>query len=110
MRADLAINNGKVITIDEKFSIAEAVAEKDSKIIAVGTNNDVQPFIGEDTQVLDITGKTMLPGINEAHIHAAQFGGARPPVVINAGYPTVKSIGDIAEAVGRKVKDAQPDE
>jgi len=108
--ADLVITNGKVVTVDKKFTIAQAVAVKNSRIIAVGTNDDIQAFVGQGTQVLDIQGKTMLPGINEAHIHAALFGGARPPLVIDVGYPTVTSIGDIVKKVDKKVRDAQPGE
>lgn len=110
MLADLVITNGKVITVDDNFSIAQAVAVKEGKIVAVGTNEDVAPLVGKDTQVLDIKGKSMLPGINESHIHAALFGSARPPLALDVGYPTVKSISDIVEMVGKKAEAAQPGE
>ena len=110
MAADLVITNGKVITVDSDFSTVQAAAVKDGKIIAAGTNEEVAALTGKDTQVLDIKGKSMLPGINDAHIHAALFGGTRPPLFIDAGYPTVKSIGDIVDMVGKKVKTAQPGE
>ena len=55
--ADLVITNAKVITVDKDFSIREAVAVKDGRIATVGTDHDVQPFIGPDPRVLDLKGK-----------------------------------------------------
>ncbi len=108
--ADLVITNGKVITVNQDFSIAQAVAVKDGKIIAVGTNEEVAAFIDKDTNVLDIKGKTMLPGINDSHGHPALFGGTRPPLTLDVGYPAVKAISDIAEMVRNKVAESQPGE
>ena len=110
MVADLIIFNGKIITVDENFSIAQAVAVKDGKIIAVGTNDDIASLTGKETQGLDIKGKTMLPGINDSHAHACLFGGTRPPLGLDLGYPTVKSISDIADMVGKKTKEVQAGE
>ncbi len=83
MEADLVIINGKVITVDQDFNIKQAVAEKDGKIVAVGSNNEVKPFIASGTRVLDLKGKTALPGINNVR-HALDglgdlpIGGHRP--------------------------------
>ncbi|MCJ7605588.1 MAG: amidohydrolase [Dehalococcoidales bacterium] len=52
----------------------------------------------------------MLPGINDAHIHAALYGGTRPPLVADVSYPTVKSIRDILKAIAKRVKTAKPGE
>jgi hypothetical protein len=71
--ADLVITNGKVITVDKDFSIAEAVAVKDGKIVAVGTSSEVSKFIGKNTRTLDLKGKTMLPGISDSHLHFQEF-------------------------------------
>ena len=48
MKADLVITNGKVITVDRDFSIKQAVAVKDGKIVAVGGNDEIKPFIASD--------------------------------------------------------------
>lgn len=103
MGADLVIMNAKVLTVDGAFSIAEAVAVDGGKIETVGSNDAVKPFIGPDTKVLDLKGKTVLPGINESHMHAPFFGASRPPLSIDLTYPTVKSIPDMTEALRRKV-------
>lgn len=97
--ADLGFVNGKVITVDDNFSIAQAVAVKGDRIVAIGTDEDINPLIGQHTKVLDLKGKSVLPGINDAHIHAALYGGTRPPLNLDVGYPVVKSIRDIVMAV-----------
>jgi adenine deaminase len=66
LAADLVIINGKIVTVDKKFSIVQAVATKDGKIIAVGKNEDIKELAGKNTKVLDLKGKTVLPGINDS--------------------------------------------
>ena len=108
MEADLITINGKVITVDKDFSIKQAIAVKDGWIVAVGTNGDVQKFAGKNTQVIDLKGKPILPGINESHGHTAAFASVRPPFAIDARYPTVKSMADIKAEVAAKVKELGP--
>jgi hypothetical protein len=108
--ADLAIIGGKVVTVDSKFSIAQAVAVKGDRIVAVGTNQDIKSLIGRDTKVIDLKGKTVLPVINDSHMHAAFFGSTKPPVALDLTYPTVKSISDIVRVITEKVKTAKPGE
>ena len=108
--ADLVLINGNVVTVDDSFSVAESVAVKGDKIIAVGTNESINEVIDNNTEVIDINGKTMLPGINDAHIHAALYGGTRPPLNLDVGYPVVKSIRDIVMAVAEKVQMTKPGE
>jgi hypothetical protein len=69
-KADLVLTNAKVITVDKDFSIKQAVAVKDEKIVVVGSNNEVKAYITAGTRVLDLKGKPLLPGINESHMHA----------------------------------------
>ncbi len=108
MNADLAIINGKVITVDKEFSIKEAVAVKDGKITAVGNNADIKPFIGAGTRVLDLNGKTILPGINDSHMHGPFFGVSRPPLSLDLTFPSVQSIPDMVEALRDKVSQVPP--
>jgi predicted amidohydrolase YtcJ len=67
--ADLALLNGKVITVDPADAIAQAVAVKDGLIQAVGMDDDVTALIGEDTQVVDLGGRAVTPGLIDAHNH-----------------------------------------
>jgi predicted amidohydrolase YtcJ len=110
MYADMVIINGKVITVDNDFTIVQAVAVKDGKIVAVGTNNEIRALADKDTEVIDLKGKTMLPGINDAHVHVTQTGVTKPPMSIDVHFPTVKSIRDIVKVVGEKAKTVQPGE
>ncbi len=93
VEADMILINGKVVTVDKDFSIKQAIAVKDGWIVAVGTNADIQKFAGKKTQVMDLKGKAILPGINESHGHTTAFASVRPPFAIDARYPTVKSDG-----------------
>ena len=106
----MVITNGKIITVNQDFSIAQAVAVKDGKIIAVGSNDEIRSFIDDGTQVLDLKGKPMLPGINESHMHPAFFGATRPPLAIDLTFPAVKSIPDMVEALRKKVSETPPGE
>ena len=74
LSADFVIRNGKVITVDAKDTIAEAVAVRDGIIVGVGTNEDTEPLIGEKTKVMDLTGKTVVPGFIDSHTHNAHIG------------------------------------
>ena len=62
MQADLVITNGKVITVDKVFSIKQAAAVKDGKILAVGSNDEVKPLIASGYRVLDLKGRPICPG------------------------------------------------
>jgi predicted amidohydrolase YtcJ len=63
--------NGTVITLKEKGNKSEAVAIKDGKIMAVGTTDAVKKYAGNSTKVIDLAGKTVIPGFNDVHQHPA---------------------------------------
>ena len=67
--ADLIVHRAKVVTVDPKFSLAEAVAVKDGRVLAVGTDADVLRLKGPATRVIDAGGKTVLPGLFDSHVH-----------------------------------------
>jgi len=67
--ADLILFDGKIITVDNKFSIAEALAISDDKIIAVGTNREIKRFTSRKTKVFDLKGQTVIPGLIDSHLH-----------------------------------------
>ena len=69
MTADLIITNGRVLTMDEANPAAEAVAIAKGRILAVGSRAEVEALRGRATQVFDARGRTVMPGINESHIH-----------------------------------------
>lgn len=67
--ADMIIHNGKIVCVDEQFTIAEALAIKGDEIIAVGTNKEILKQAGEHSRIIDAEGKTVVPGIIDAHLH-----------------------------------------
>lgn len=72
--ADQVFINGTIYTVDEANPKVQAVAVKDGLILAVGTNEEVQAFVGESTEVIDLDGKTMTPGFIESHAHLMGIG------------------------------------
>jgi predicted amidohydrolase YtcJ len=107
---DLIINNGKIITVDEKFSFAEAVAVKDGKIAAVGSKDEIEALRGAKTKTLDLKGNVLLPGINDSHMHLTWTMVSRPPYMLDLSYPGVKNIKDIRERLKAAVAKTKPGE
>ncbi len=66
---DLILHNAKIVTLDERFSIAQALAIRGDRIVAVGRDEDILGLSGPDTQRLDLDGKTVLPGLIDSHTH-----------------------------------------
>jgi len=74
--ADLVIRDTTIITIDNQNTIAEAVAVKDGVIVRVGYGKDMELLIGEETKIMDLQGKTVVPGFIDSHthnVHAGEF-------------------------------------
>lgn len=67
--ADLIIVNANVITMNEWQPKAEAIAIRTGKIIEVGSNNEIRAFAGKGTRIIDLHGKTVVPGLIDAHVH-----------------------------------------
>ena len=72
--ADLVFKNGNIYTVNERQPTAEAVAVKGDRIIFVGSNRMVQNYIGKNTRVIDLGGRTMVPGMTDAHHHLSGVG------------------------------------
>ncbi len=68
--ADLVLFNGKIVPVDRAFSVKQAVAVKDGKVLAVGANDEIRRLIGPGTRVVELGGRTVLPGLVDSHIHA----------------------------------------
>ena len=72
--ADIIIQNGRVLTVNQSNEIAEAVAIRGNQILAVGSSSEMEEYLGPDTQVIDAEGKSVLPGFVDVHIHVGMFG------------------------------------
>lgn len=96
--ADLIVHNAKVITVDGRFSIAEAVAIRDGKVAAVGTNAAVLALRGPKSRVIDAKGRAVLPGLADSHVHSvgAAVSELREPL------PRLKSLRDVFAYIRKK--------
>src|SRR6266705_7046240 len=71
---DLILTNGKIITVDEKFTIAQAVAIKGERVIAVGTSQQIGQMAGPATRRIDLRGRAVVPGLIDNHMHLLRAG------------------------------------
>ncbi len=71
---DLILHNAKIITVDPDFRVVEAAAIKGSRFLAVGSNDHVLNLAGSQTSLVDLEGRTAIPGLIDSHIHALHFG------------------------------------
>ncbi len=104
--ADLVIIGGKVATVDDNFSIVEAVAVQNSKIVFVGSNKDVKKYISENTKVIELKGELVLPGLIDSHGHLTGYGKSLEQINLVG----TNSYQEIIDIVKEKVKTTQPGE
>src|ERR1700674_4967579 len=74
--ADTILVNGKILTVDSRFSTREAIAIRDGKIVVVGGNVEVRKLVDHQTRVIDLQGRTVIPGLIDSHMHAIRAGQA----------------------------------
>ncbi|MBM3765217.1 MAG: amidohydrolase [Acidobacteria bacterium] len=99
--ADLILHNGKILTVDRNFTIAQAIAVKNGKVARVGDNAGVlKSERGTNTRVVDLQGKTVLPGLIDSHVHAIGAGLSEWKVKL----PPLDSIGDIQNFIRERAK------
>jgi predicted amidohydrolase YtcJ len=73
-RADIVLVNGKILTVDDASSVKQAIAIRGERIAAVGTDADVRRLAGTSTRVIDLGGRTVIPGLIDSHVHAIRAG------------------------------------
>ncbi|KJF78102.1 hypothetical protein UA45_08405 [Morganella morganii] len=66
--------NGDIHTVDRENPVARAVAVRDGKFIAVGTNDEVMQFRNEEAEIIDLKGQVIIPGLNDSHLHLIRGG------------------------------------
>ena len=93
--ADTVILNGKIYTVDDQNTVAEAVALDDGKIRAVGARDEVEKYIGNSTEVIDIEGGIVYPGFIEGHAHIMGIGANK----LNVDLMETKSYSELIQAV-----------
>ena len=67
--ADKALINGKIITVDDRFTIGQAIAIRGQRVVKVGSNAEIERLTGPSTQIIDLAGRTVIPGLIDNHSH-----------------------------------------
>ena len=98
---DTVLVNGHVVTVDQRFSIAQAIAIANGRFTAVGTDADIRKLAGPSTKVIDLGGQTVIPGLADDHLHDA---GGGPGVDLSRA----RSMADVLVAVAARVKQSPP--
>lgn len=97
--ADLILINGIVATLDEINPTAEAVAIKDGKIFAAGSTSEIENYHGNNTQVIDLNGKFVMPGFNDSHAHFLGIGNSKQILDLHGAKNWDEVIAIVAKAV-----------
>ena len=98
--ADLIIRNAKIWTVDKTDPTAQAVAVLNGRIVAVGSNDEVEAWRGPRTRVVDAAGKLLLPGFNDSHVHFVDGGLSLDSVQLN----DAASAAEFARRIGEQAK------
>jgi len=98
--ADMVLMNGNVLTMNPSKPLAQAIAVKDDKIVEVGTDAEIQQWIGKNTKTLDLKGRTVVPGLIDTHVHIAGFGRSMAGINLR----NVRSIREMQEKLEKRVR------
>ena len=104
--ADLILTNGKIITVDAAFTVAQALAIAGDRILAVGSDAAMARVSGPTTRVVDLKGKTVIPGITDGHAHMDRE-------ALRSVFPAlgrVRSVRDIQDRIAELARAKQPGE
>jgi predicted amidohydrolase YtcJ len=102
--ADTVLVNGKILTVDDQFSIREALAVHDGRILATGSNSDVRRLAGPNTRVIDLQRRTVIPGLIDSHMHAIRAGLSFSTEVSWVGAPSLVEALDRIRQAAKTVK------
>ena len=94
-RPETILVNGKILAADAKFTIYEALAIRGDRITAAGITKDIRALADATTRVIDLSGRTVIPGMTDSHMHAIRAGLTFATEVHWIGAPTM------ANAIGR---------
>ena len=104
--ADLILKNGTVHTVDEKLPTAEAIAVKNGFVLKVGSLEEIEDFKGEDTKIIDLKNRFIMPGFIEGHGHFSGLGKS----LLQLNFLKLKSWEEIVAKVAEAAKTAKPGE
>jgi len=97
--ADLVLRNGKIVTVDQTRPQAQALAAKNGLIVAVGSDEELEPYIGDETRVIDLGGMLAVPGLIEGHGHYMSWGASLMELELRHARSWEEIVATVAEAV-----------
>ncbi|MEM7000187.1 MAG: amidohydrolase family protein [Pseudomonadota bacterium] len=98
--AQLVLTNGEIHTVDAMNQRVAAMAVQAGRIIATGSDQDISAWIGPHTRVINLDGRTVLPGINDSHLHLLMWAMGQPPYALDMGLPSIQAcVAEVARAV-----------
>src|SRR5438270_10100258 len=97
--ADLVLRGGHIITVDSGWHVVQAVAVRNGRFVAIGDDATIAHYIGSNTQVVELAGKTVVPGLIDSHLHQL-FAALNGPAVQLLG---AKTVADVQTAIGERV-------
>lgn len=100
--ADLLLTHGHIVTMDAGHTIVDSLAVRDERILATGDAKTLESCATGHTKVIDLRGKTVLPGLIDVHTHAMEWAKSILTGEIDTGYPAVLSISEIADRVAKR--------
>ncbi len=102
--ADVVLTNGNIYTVDVRLGRVEAIAITRGKIAAVGTAEEMQHWVGPETKVIDLEGKFVMPGFNDAHTHLANAGQGSLSVNVEG----TRSIAEFQQRIRARLSEFEP--
>lgn len=102
--ADLVLRNGKIVTVDSTLPEAQAVAIRGDRIIAVGTTDQIDKYVGDETEVIELEGRLVIPGFQDGHGHFMRVGEAK----MQLDLATPRNWGEIVTLVENAAREAKP--
>jgi predicted amidohydrolase YtcJ len=104
--AELVLRNGRIVTLDEALPEATALAASAGRIMAVGSDREIEAYVGAETEVIDLDGRLAIPGFIEGHGHFMSLGTSR--LILDLMH--VAGWDEIVDMVAAAARDAAPGE
>jgi predicted amidohydrolase YtcJ len=102
--ADLVLLHGKLVTMDDSMPLARALAARDGRIVAVGSDDEIEAYVGPDTEVIDLEERLAIPGFIEGHAHFTGLGQS----LMNLRLGDAETWEEVVATVGEAVRAAAP--
>ena len=104
--ADLVLLHGKIVTMDDDRPEVEALAANGKTIVAVGSDQEIEPYVGNDTLLIDLEGRLAVPGLIEGHGHFMSFGAS----LMELDLKHARTWNEIVNMVAEAVREVEPGE